>query len=302
MKKMFNRFMVEEYYNINDLEKLTSIKAHTIRIWEKRYNLLDPKRTDTNIRYYTSEDLKKLLNISILNKNGLKISRIAELKEDEISEKVIELTTRNSDVEDQIQTLIMAMFNLNLQKFEKLLTVSYINRGFEKTYSEIISPFLTKIGFLWQAGTISPVQEHFASYIIRRKMVVAIDGILASYNEKSKHYVLFLPEGEQHEISLLYAYYLLKKNNQHVTYLGTSIPFGSIDELNLFHKYDYLVTTFTSAFSMERIKDYINLISDRFNDQQIIIFGPQIKLYNETLPSNLHKTLEIEDFVKFTTS
>jgi len=290
--------MKEEYYNINDLEKLTSIKAHTIRIWEKRYNLLKPKRTDTNIRYYTADDLKKLLNISILNKNGLKISRISELKEDEISEKVIELTTRNSDVEDQVQALIMAMFHLNLQKFEKLLTVSYINRGFEKTYTEILAPFLTKIGFLWQAGTISPVQEHFASYIIRRKMIVAIDGILASYNEKSKHYILFLPEGEQHEISLLYAYYLLKKNHQHTTYLGSSVPFASLDELNIFHKSDFLITTFTSAYSSERIKDYLSLVSERFSDQKIIIFGSQMKLYNETLPKNVYKILEIEDFSK----
>jgi DNA-binding transcriptional MerR regulator len=115
--------MKEDNYNINDLEKLTGIKAHTIRIWEKRYNLLEPERTESNIRYYTANDLKRLLNISILNKNGLKISRISELKPDEISEKVIELTTRSGDVEDQVQALIMAMFHFNLPRFEKLLTV-----------------------------------------------------------------------------------------------------------------------------------------------------------------------------------
>lgn len=292
--------MKEEFYNINDLEKLTGIKAHTIRIWEKRYNLLEPKRTDTNIRYYTSEDLKKLLNISILNKNGLKISRIAELKDDEINEKVIEYTTRNSDNQDQVQALIMAMFNLNLQKFEKLLTVSYINRGFERTYIDIISPFLTKVGFLWQTGTISPVQEHFASHIIRRKMLVAIDGILASYNEKSKKYVLFLPEGEQHEISMLYAYYLLKKNSQYVTYLGTSVPFTSIDELNSLHKADYIVTSFTSAYSINKIDEYINTLSKRFAEQKIITFGPQMEAYNQKLPLNIQKASSVTDFLEKT--
>lgn len=292
--------MKEEYYNINDLEKLTSIKAHTIRIWEKRYSLLEPKRTDTNIRYYTADDLKKLLNISILNKNGLKISRIAELKEDEINEKVIEYTTRNSDVEDQVQALIMAMFHLNLQKFEKLLTVSYINRGFERTYIDIISPFLTKVGLLWQTGTISPVQEHFAAHIIRRKLLVAIDGLLASYNEKSKNYILFLPEGEQHEISMLYAYYLLKKNSQYVTYLGTSVPFKSIDELNTFHKADYIITSFTSAYSMDRVSDYIKLLSERFSDQTIITFGPQMNAFNKELPSNMIKVGTTEEFLTHT--
>jgi DNA-binding transcriptional MerR regulator len=289
--------MKEDNYNINDLEKLTGIKAHTIRIWEKRYNLLEPERTESNIRYYTANDLKRLLNISILNKNGLKISRIAELKPDEISEKVIELTTRSGDVEDQVQALIMAMFHLNLPRFEKLLTVLYINRGFENAYTDIISPFLTKVGFLWQTGTISPVQEHFAASIIKRKMSVAIDGLLASYNEKSKNYILFLPEGEQHEISLLFAYYLLKKNNQNVTYLGASVPFTGIDEINTFHKSEFLVTSFTSAYSLNRVKDYIELVSNRFANQTIIVYGPQMELYNNTLPNNVKKVSSIKEFI-----
>ena len=288
--------MIEEFYNINDLEKLTGIKAHTIRIWEKRYNLLKPKRTNTNIRYYNASDLKKLLNISILNKNGLKISRISEFKESEISEKVIELTTRHSDVEDQVQALIMAMFHLNHQKFEKLLTVSYINRGFENTYTDIVAPFLTKVGFLWQAGTISPVQEHFATNIIRQKIIVAIDGLLASYNDKSKKFVLFLPEGEQHEISILYAYYFLKKNNHHVTYLGASIPFSNIDELNRFHNIDFLITSFTSVYSQNKITEYIDFIANRFKNQVIITFGPQMELYNNALPQNVKKVSNIKDF------
>ncbi len=291
--------MKEDIYTIKDLEKLTGIKAHTIRIWEKRYELLDPCRTNTNIRFYTSNDLKKLLNISILNKNGLKISRIAELKADEISEKVIELTTRNSDVEDQIQALTMAMFNLNIPKFEKLLTVSYINRGFENTYAEIIAPFLSKIGFLWQTGTISPAQEHFASNIIRRKILVAIDGLLASYNEESKQYVLFLPEGEQHELNLLFAYYLLKKENQYVTYLGASLPTSSIEENNLLHNTDFLVTSFTNALNTQRISNYLTNLSNQFSSQTIIALGPQMAIYSQELPPNVYKIIEIDDFRKF---
>jgi len=260
--------MQEEHYNIKDLEKLSGIKAHTIRIWEKRYALLEPQRTDTNIRYYTSNDLKKLLNISLLNKNGIKISRIAEFTENELNEKVIELTSRNSDVEDQIQSLIMSMFYLNTQKFEKLLTISYINRGFESTFSDILLPFLIKVGFLWQTGTITAAQEHFASNIIRQKILVAIDGLLPTYNEKSKKFVLFLPENEMHEISLLFSYYLLKKKNHHVTYLGASVPIDSIDEINSVHQAENLITSFTASYSPQRILDYLDLLSTRFPIQK----------------------------------
>jgi len=289
--------MKEEQFTINDLEKLTGIRAHTIRIWEKRYSLLEPSRTKTNIRYYSTEDLKKLLNISILNKNGIKISRIAELKDEQISEKVIEMTSRNSDLEDQVQSLIMAMFNLNTQKFEKLLTISYINRGFESTYTEIINPFLTKVGFLWQAGTITAAQEHFASNIIRRKIIVAIDGVLASFNDKSKHFVVFLPEDEFHEIGILYSYYLIKKYNHYVTYLGASVPLVSIDEINITHQCNYLLTSFTASYSAAKIKEYLESISTRFNQQTIFVTGPQIQNYTFQLPQNVKRLTQIEELL-----
>ncbi len=289
--------MREEQYNIKDLEKLSGIKAHTIRIWEKRYALLEPKRTETNIRYYTAEDLKRLLNISLLNKNGIKISRISEFNNQELNEKVIELTSRNSDVEDQIQALTMSMFYLNTQKFEKLLTISYINRGFENTFSEIITPFLIKVGFLWQTGTITPAQEHFATNIIRQKLLVAIDGLLPNYNDKSKKFVLFLPENEFHELGLLFCYYNLKKNNHHVTYLGSSIPLASIDEINSIHQSDYILTSFTASYSGSKIHDYIKKLSEHFTKQKVLIFGSQIENYNDPLPKNVKKINNLSEII-----
>lgn len=301
----YNNSMKEEKYNIKDLEKLSGIKAHTIRIWEKRYALLEPKRTQTNIRYYTGDDLKKLLNISLLNKNGIKISRISELSIDELNEKVIELTSRNSDVEDQIQALTMSMFYLNTAKFEKLLTISYINRGFENTFTEIITPFLVKIGFLWQAGTITPAQEHFATNIIRQKLLVAIDGLLPNQNKKSKSYILFLPEDELHELGLLFAYYNLKKQNQLVTYLGANVPLSSIDEINSTHQSDYIVTSFTSYYSGAKTKEYLDKLSEKFLKQTILIFGALLDNYNEPFPHNVKKiknATEIQMLIEETTS
>jgi DNA-binding transcriptional MerR regulator len=279
--------MSEEHYQINDLEKLTGIKAHTIRIWEKRYGLLRPKRTNTNIRYYNAEDLRRLLNITLLNRNGFKISRIAELNDHEINEKVLTISNRNSDVEDHIQNLIMAMFHLNVARFEKLYTVLYINRGFESTFNDIIWPFLSKVGLLWQTGTISVAHEHFATNLIRQKLMVAIDNCLPTHNLKSKKYVLFLPENEYHELGLLYAHYLLKQSSHNVTYLGASLPLQSINEVNIVHQADYLVVSFTSAYNRNAAIMYLETLSGLFAKQKIIAFGPLIPSLPNQLPQNI---------------
>ncbi len=280
--------MKSEKYNIKDLEKVSGIKAHTIRIWEKRYNLLHPERTNTNIRYYTNDDLKKILNISILNKNGLKISKIASLSHKEINDQVLTLTAKSNDAENQLQSLVMAMFHLDFVKFEKLLTLSYINRGFENTLQELIMPFLTKVGYLWQTGSITPAQEHFSSNIIRHKIIIAIDSIVAKYNQDSKKCILFLPEGEQHELGLLYTQYLLKKENHLVTYIGSSVPFAAIEDINAIHQADYLITCFLSSFNPERLKEYLQKLASTFPQQTIYVSGSQMTLLKETLPANIH--------------
>jgi DNA-binding transcriptional MerR regulator len=289
--------MQKDTYTINDLEKITGIKAHTIRIWEKRYNLLVPQRTKSNIRYYTSDDLRKLLNIVTLNKNGLKISFIARLKEDEISEKVIEYTTRKSDVEDQVQALTMAMFNLDILKFEKLISVSFINRGFENTYTDIVKPFVVKIKLLWQTGTISTIQLNFAQNIIKQKLFTAIDGILPVYKEKNKYCVLFSPEKESDELDLLYIYYLLKKNHHHVTYLGCSVSFDSLNEINIFHNSDFLICSISNSFTIRQLNNYITNFSVIFPDQKILLLGEQVNSIENTLSDNVIKCEDISNII-----
>jgi DNA-binding transcriptional MerR regulator len=289
--------MQKEYYTINDLERFSGIKAHTIRIWEKRYNLLVPKRTDTNIRYYTNSDLKKILNISILNKNGIKISKIADFKESEIIEKVIEFTTRRNEVEDHLQSLIIAMLNFDLNKFEKLIAVSYINRGFENTYSNVISPFMDKVDVLWQTGMVSAVQKCFALNIIKRKIITSTDSVLPIYKENVKNFTLFLPENEYNEIPLLYAHYLLKYNNQNVTYLGASVPYICFKNSDIVDKTDYFVISITDALSLKEIKSYLNSISKHFKDIKIIVFGTQIDRYEYTLPPNVFKITDVNSLI-----
>ena len=163
------------YYSIRDLERLSGIKAHTIRIWEKRYGLLNPTRTDTNIRHYSDDDLKRILNVSILNRHGIKISHIASMDEREMADKVLIISRDTSDYDSLIENLVIYMVDMDQEKFEKLLSRSIMQIGFEDSILKIIYPFLEKIGILWQTGAINPAQEHFISHLVRQKIIVGID-------------------------------------------------------------------------------------------------------------------------------
>jgi len=182
-------------YSIRDLEKISGIKAHTIRIWEKRYEIIQPSRTPTNIRFYSDNDLRKLLNISFLSRNGLKISKIANLGNDEIGEKVLLFTQKANHTENTIESLIISMIELDENKFERILSNIIIKLGFEETFTNILHPFFEKIGILWQAGTIIPAHEHFISGLVRQKLIVAIDGLRDKPIIKNSQFLLFLPEG-----------------------------------------------------------------------------------------------------------
>ncbi len=210
-------------YSIKDLETLSGIKAHTLRIWEQRYNIIKPKRTDTNIRFYDDEDLKRILNISLLNQNGFKISKIADMSTLEINEKVFDLAQESLKYPDQVQALMMSMMEIDEDRFEKTISRSILQFGLEKTMIHIVYPFLNKVGLLWQIGTISPYQEHFVSNLIRQKIIVSIDSQTNLISE-SKKFLLYLPESELHEIGLLFATYILKTRGHKVFYFGQTLP------------------------------------------------------------------------------
>ena len=263
-------------YSIKDLEKLTGIKAHTIRIWEKRYNIVSPHRTATNIRFYSDGDLKHLLNVSILNRNGFKISNIVRLTKEEICNNVMEASESSLNFENQIENLIIAMLDMDEQKFEKTISNVVLTLGFEETVSNIIFPFLEKIGLLWLISTINPAHEHFITNLIRQKLIIAIDAQVSESRPRSKTFVLFLPESELHELSLLYYTYLIKKRGHRVIYLGQSLPFEDLLQTKLITHPDFLVTVFTSAISRVNIQTYINSLSEQFPEQTILLGGNQV--------------------------
>lgn len=286
-------------YSIKDLEQLSGIKAHTLRIWEQRYNLLSPKRTDTNIRFYDDDDLKLILNVALLNDNGFKISKIAGMSSLEMREEVIKLTEKNLTYDDQIHALTICMIEMDEERFEKVLSTNILKIGFEQTMLNIIYPFLSKIGVLWQTGAINPAQEHFISNLVRQKLIVAIDGQVNKGG--GKKFLLFLPEGELHEISLLFATFLIKSKGHKVIYLGQSTPKEDLQLVYRLHKPEYLMTVITTSPNSQEVQEYIDCISQQFNESEIVISGYQIVGQDLRFPKNvkaLHYIRQIKEYLE----
>jgi len=280
-------------YSIKDLEQLSGIKAHTLRIWEQRYDLLSPKRTDSNIRYYDDEDLKLILNISLLYDNGFKISKIASMPDELIREEVMNLTDRSLTHDDQVHALTICMIEMDEDRFDKILTTNIIKIGFEQTMLNIIYPFLSKIGLLWQTGAVNPAQEHFISNLVRQKLVVAIDGQISSGS--GKKFLLFLPEGELHEISLLFATYLIKSKGHKVFYLGQSTPFKDVEAVYDLVEPEYLLTVMTSQPIGKTAQEYIDLLSKKFSSAEIFVSGYQVVGQDLSLGPNVRQFTYIRE-------
>ncbi len=290
---------VMQKYSINDLERITGIKAHTLRIWEKRHELVRPKRTSTNIRYYDDHDLLRLMNISTLNKYGFKISHICKMNEREICEKISDITTSSNGHEPQINALVSSMVQLNEELFEKTFSSSIIKIGFERTIIQIIFPFLEKVGLFWQLGTINSVQEHFVSNLVRQKFIMAISSQNEASSTNAKSFILFLPENEFHELGLLFMAYHVKKNGHKLVYLGQNLPLKDLEETIGASTPDYLFTYFVSAMLPKEIETYLQKLSQNFKGRKILISGYQIRNYDLDLPYNVEFVENSEHFKAF---
>jgi len=285
-------------YTIKDLERLSGVKAHTIRIWEKRYGIITPNRTDTNIRRYDDEDLRSILNIAILRENGYKISEIARLNKKELSEHVLSFSTNPKHYSTQINNLILAMIELDDRKFDKVITNSTVRAGFEETVLNVIYPFLEKIGVLWQIGSINAAQEHFVTNLLRQKLLVALDGQMSGTHPESKRFMLFLPETEFHELGLLFFAYVVRKNGHKIIYLGQSVPFADVLEVAKLKTPDYIITSITAPVEDMDLDKFINDLSINFKDQTIFFAGLQARNYSKKLPDNIVKIKDVIDLKK----
>jgi MerR family transcriptional regulator, light-induced transcriptional regulator len=279
-------------YSIKELEQLSGIKAHTIRIWEKRHKIIDPSRTPTNIRYYSDEDLKKIINVSLLNNNGIKISRIADMSLEQMNQKILEISQLKNDATIHIDQLVIAMVDMEEESFEKILNNLILRFGFERTITEVVYPFLEKIGILWQTENISPAHEHFMSNLIRQKLIVAIDG-LPLPPKTAKKILLFLPEGELHELPLLFYHYLARKTGWRTYYLGQNVPHNDLISVFNVHQPDLMITSLITSTAAP-VEDYLKRISVDFPNTPIMASGQQLQKFGFTKVANVQpfKTVE----------
>ena len=285
-------------FTIKDLENLSGIKAHTLRIWEQRYNFLKPSRTFTNIRYYSNDELKKVLNIALLNKYGYKISHIDKMNEAEIKEKLLSLNQMEAQQERIVNDLIKDMVDLDMECFEHTLDKFILARGIERAITQIIFPFLEKIGILWLTNHINPAQEHLVTNIVRQKLIVGIEGV-SSTLKLNKSILLFLPEGEYHELGLLFMYYILKSRGANVIYLGASIPLNDVAYLVNLKKPDYLychLTTVGQNFNFDR---FLLNIGKKFQKIPIIISGQLTTTYEKKIHPPVHFKRSFTEVMQF---
>jgi len=285
-------------FKLNDLESLTGIKSDTIRMWERRYGILSPNRTPTNRRWYDDDDLRKLINISVIYHNGIKISRIAAMNDKEILERASSFSEVSKSQEDIFGTLMLAMNSLDENAVNEVIIRSVIKRGFEKTFTEVLFPFLHKVGIMWHTGAIDITTEHFITSLFRQRLISAADSLPPTVNGQGKRVLMFLPEGEFHELALLFYFYMIKKRGHSVLYLGQSTPFDSMISACAKWSPDILITGLKTELYTSYPEEYLKMLSAVPGRQKIYVGGV---LANHADKPNLHnvKALHTETDLDF---
>ncbi|MGB1042430.1 MAG: MerR family transcriptional regulator [Tenacibaculum sp.] len=253
---------IKTIFTIKDLENISGIKAHTIRIWEKRYGLLEPNRTDTNIRYYSSDSLLKLLNVALLNKHNFKISKIAMMSKDQIKVNARELAFKYAVNDEAINSFKIAMFQFDKVLFNNTYNKLLHQKTFRQIFKDVFIPFLNHIGLLWQTDTLLPAHEHFISNLILQKIQINIENLEYSVSNTDLTYVLFLPENEIHELGLRYLNYELALRGCQTIYLGQSLPLNNLSYFFESESKVCFVTSMTVRPYDDKIVDYFYEIED----------------------------------------
>lgn len=282
-------------YSIKEVEELTGIKAHTLRVWEKRYSISPSERTSTNIRFYNDDELKRLINISQLLEKGGKISKIAKLSEKELQDEIIKISEFKCDEHLYVDRLITTMIEMDEIAFHIVLNESVTKFGFIDAMIKVVYPFLTKIGVLWQTGNIHPVQEHFVSHLIRQKLMAETEKLPLQRQTKST-FLLFLPSEELHEIGLLFYNYFLRNMNHKVIYLGSSVPFADVMKVLERQKIDAILTYFVTSRSHSEMEEYLKRIESIFNGEAIYAAGLQCAQIDSAKFKKLKKFNGFEEF------
>lgn len=281
---------VAQQFSIKDLERFTNVKSHTIRMWEQRYGLLQPLRTATNIRYYSGEDLKKLLNVSFLLDQGFKISKVAEMSNQDLILAVEEIQMKEGGVGSVFNQLKISMLQYNEELFKKISDDWTAAHGFEQTVTQIYLPFLSQIGALWLTNAICPAQEHFISHLMRQEMNVAMSALESPpQNDMAHTVVLFLPEREIHDISLLFLHFLIKRHGFKSIFLGASVPFEDLIGVSEQFPKATFVSYCTTHPAPSEAQEYVDMITSEFaNSGNHFVLGGRV--FEGVRPSSIVKT------------
>ncbi|MGA1545733.1 MAG: MerR family transcriptional regulator [Flavobacteriaceae bacterium] len=294
---------IKSTFSIKNLENLSGIKAHTLRIWEKRYNLLEPERTDTNIRRYSLESLRKLLNVTLLYNHGFKISKIASLNQDEIPKLVRSIALKSNSEQVAINAFKLSMINFDYELFDANYEEVLQHHDFDYLFMQVFMPLMKELGILWQTGAISPAHEHFITNLVKQKIHLQTEFLQKNKFEQNQHpiFVLFLPENEIHELGILYLNYLILSKGCRTIFLGQSLQTSSLQTL-----YSYETQyNFVSYLTVEPNKDEIMFYLQDFHsqllenyDSKLILFGPQQTAIDKNkLPEKIEMHRSVESFV-----
>lgn len=294
---------IKSTFSIKNLENLSGIKAHTLRIWEKRYNLLEPERTDTNIRRYSLESLKKLLNVTLLYNHGFKISKIACLESDEIQELVRSIALKSNSEQVSINAFKLAMINFDYELFDANYLEISQHHDFEYIFLNMFMPLMRELGILWQTGAISPSHEHFITHLVKQKIHLQTETLQREKPRREDHppFVLFLPENEIHELGILYLNYLILSKGFRTIFLGQSLQSSSLETLYTYQTEFIFVSYLTVEPNKDEIMPFLNyfhktLLANR--NSKLLLFGPQqIEIKTEKLPSQIEMFRSVESFI-----
>jgi DNA-binding transcriptional MerR regulator len=273
-------------FSIKDIENLTGIKAHTILIWEQRYGILKPKRTDTNIRFYDADDLKSALRISMLNNFGYKISRIRQMTNADMDGLIQKISDADFKLQALTNDLLEATLAMDMPRFETILNNQIRKHGIESTVEGLIFQFLEKIGLMWVANRLVPAQEHLVSNVLYRKLAVAVDSL--PYHTHGRKVLLFLPEGEVHEMALMYVCYLLRKAGKTTIYLGPNTPLKEVEIVFSSAKPDSIYTHLTAVAKDWDPSRYLKKLSAATSGVPIYASGTVVHKYKPDGDSNVH--------------
>jgi DNA-binding transcriptional MerR regulator len=292
---------VKNSFSIKNLEHLSGIKAHTIRIWEKRYNLFEPERTDTNIRLYNLENLQKLLNVTLLYNNGYKISKIASFSSQEITENVHKLTINKNADDWSIGLFKLAMINFDQRLFTKTFNDLLEQFSFSEVFKNVFVPLMNELGVLWQTNSISPSHEHFITSLVKQKIHAMCEDLQQKSTRRTdRRFVLFLPDNEIHELGLLYLQYEVLDNGFQCVFLGQSVPIESLNNLVDIGEPITFITYFTIEPTQDKIKAYLNTFNSEIIeniDSELWILGYQVQFMSDEMPDKIRKFKSIDDVI-----